>query len=66
MEKDLIEIDAETKEMLKQLVSCGLVAACVYYCTYLCMPLQDFGNISNLQVVPDGMAPATGYPPRGH
>ena len=31
-----------------------------------CYSLQDFGNISNLQVVPDGMAPATGYPPRGH
>ena len=58
----MIEVDPETKEMLKQLVSYHFIHY-IHISNY-CL-LQDFGNISNLQVV-DVMATATGYPPRGH
>jgi len=62
----MIEVDPETKEMLKQLVSyTELVFPYIYTCSNRCWSLQDFANISNLQVV-DVMATATGYPPRGH
>ena len=60
----MIEVDPETKEMLKQLVSYAVLPVYTYAYSN-CWSLQDFANISNLQVV-DVMATATGYPPRGH
>lgn len=50
LELDIIEVDPETKEMLKSLV--GFLRN-IYYChcdSLLPLP-QDFGGISNVQVI---------------
>ena len=45
---DIIEVDPETKEMLKSLVSTMVTHLVVWHEVLWC--LQDFGNIPNLQV----------------
>lgn len=52
LEQDIIEVDPETKEMLKALVSFPLSNPLLYTCCWLfdLYYTQDFGNISNLQV----------------
>ena len=49
LELDIIEVDPETKEMLKTLV-CNFYSVWLVTLFYAYTHVQDFGNIANLQV----------------